>query len=49
LDEEVHFNRLISEMIYIKKQHKDFNLQKDTELLDPIYSNIIGGPMSSIT
>jgi len=50
LDEEVYFNRrLISEMIYIKKQHKALNLQKDTELLDPIYSNIICGSMSSIT
>jgi len=48
LDEEVYFNRrLISEMIYIKKQHKGLNLQKDTELLDPIYSNIIGGPSGS--
>jgi len=50
LDEEVYFNRrLISEMIYIKKQHKRLNLQKDNELLDPIYSNIIGGSMSSTT
>jgi len=50
LDEEVYFNRrLISEMIHIKKQHKGLNLQKDTEFLDPIYSNIIGESMSSIT
>jgi len=43
LDEEVYFNkRLISEMIYIKKQQKGLNLKKDTELLDPIYSDIIG-------
>jgi len=43
LDKEVYFNkRLISEMIYIKKQQKGLNLQKDTELLDPIYSDIIG-------
>jgi len=50
LDEEVYFNRrLISEMIHIKKQHKGLNLQKDTELLDPIYSNIIGESKSSIT
>jgi len=50
LDEEVHFNRrLISEMIHIKKQHKGLNLQKDTKILDPIYSNTIGGSMSSIT
>jgi len=50
LDEEVYFNRrLISEMIHIKKQHRGLNLQKDTELLDPIYSNIIGGSKSSTT
>jgi len=43
LDEEVYLNkRLISEMIYIKKQQKGLNLKKDTELLDPIYSDIIG-------
>jgi len=43
LDGEVYFNkRLISEMIYIKKQQKGLNLKKDTELLDPIYSDIIG-------
>jgi len=42
LDEEVHFNkRLISEMIFIKKQSKGLNLQRDIELLDPIYSDII--------
>jgi len=42
LDEEVHYNkRLISEMIFIKKQSKGLNLQRDTELLDPIYSDII--------
>jgi len=50
LDEEIYFNkRLISEMIYIKKQQKGLNLQKDTEFLDPIYSDIIGGSMSRIT
>jgi len=49
LDEKVYFNkRLISEMIYIKKQQKGLNLQKDTELLDPIYSDIIGGSTSLI-
>jgi len=43
LDQEGYFNkRLISEMIYIKKQQKGLNLQKDTVLLDPIYSDIIG-------
>jgi len=42
LDEEVNFNkRLISEMIFTKKQSKGLNLQRDTELLDPIYSDII--------
>jgi len=43
LDEETHFNkRLISsEMIYIKKQSTDLNLQKDTELFDPIYLDIM--------
>jgi len=42
LDEEVHFNkRLISEMIFIKKQFKGLNLQRNTEFLDPIYSDII--------
>jgi len=42
LDIEVHFNKeLISKMIIIKKQSKCLNLQRDTELLDPIYSDII--------
>jgi len=50
LDEEVYlYKRLISEMIYIKKQQKGLNLQKDTELLDPIYSDIIGVPSNLIT
>jgi len=49
LDEEVYFNkRLISEMIYIKKQQRGLKAQKDTELLDPIYSDIIGGTASVI-
>jgi len=40
---QAHFNkRLISEMIYIKKQSENLNLRKDTELLDPIYFGIIG-------
>jgi len=43
LDKEVQFNkRIISEMIYIKKQNKSLNLQQDTEFLDSIYFNIIG-------
>jgi len=34
LDKEVQFNkRIISEIIYIKKQNKGLNLQHDTELL----------------
>jgi len=42
LDEETHFNkRFISEMIYIKKQINSLNLQQDTDLLNPIYSDII--------
>jgi len=42
LDKEIYFNkRLISKMIHIKKQIKGLNLQKDTELLDPIDSDII--------
>jgi len=50
LDEKAHFNkRLISEMIHIKKQSKNLNLQKDTELLDPIYSGIIDRSMNSPT
>jgi len=35
-------------MIYIKKQQRGLNAQKDTELLDPIYSDIIGGTTSVI-
>jgi len=42
LDEEAHYNkRLISEMIFIKKQSNGLNLHRDTELLDPIYFDII--------
>jgi len=42
LDDKVYFNkRLIFEMIFIKEQSKGLNLQRDTELLDPIYSDII--------
>jgi len=42
LDEEINYNkRLISEMIYIKKQKKGLNAQTDTELLDPIYNDLI--------
>jgi len=45
LDEEMNYNkRLISEMIYIKKQKKGLNAQTDTELLDPIYNELIHSP-----
>jgi len=38
LNEEIYLNkRLISEMIHIKKQYYDLNLQHDTDFLDPIY------------
>jgi len=41
LDEEKNYNkRLISEMIFIKKQKSGLNAQTDTELLDPIYNDI---------
>jgi len=41
LDEEIHFNkRIISEMIYIKKQSYGLNLQHDTNSLDFIYFDI---------
>jgi len=38
LDEEKIFKRLISEMIYIKKQKHSLNLQNNT--LDPLYENL---------
>lgn len=42
LDKKAHYNkRLISEMLHIKRQSNGLNLQKDTELLDPIYFDII--------
>jgi len=42
LDEEKNYNkRLISEMIFIKKQKFGLNAQTDTELLDPIYNDIL--------
>jgi len=48
LDQEAQFNkRLISEMIYIKKQSKGLNLQENKELLEPIYFDIIGCSVSS--
>jgi len=45
LDSESNYNkRLISEMIYIKKQNRDRNLnaQTDTALLNPIYNDLFG-------
>jgi len=42
LDEEMNYNkRLISEMIFIKKQKHGLNAQMDTELLDPIYNDLL--------
>jgi len=42
LDEKIHFNKkIISEMVHIKKQSYDLNLQHDTESLDSIYFDII--------
>jgi len=42
LDEEKNYNkRLISEMIHIKKQKLGLNLKKDTELLHPIYHELL--------
>jgi len=33
--------RLISEMIYIRKQKHGLNSQNDTELLDPVYNDLL--------
>jgi len=42
LDEKIHFNkRIISEMVYIKKQSFGLNLQHDTDFLNSIYFDII--------
>jgi len=42
LDEKTNYNkRLISEMIFIKKQKHGLNAQTDTELLDPIYNEVL--------
>jgi len=42
LDEEMNYKkRLISEIIYIKKQKHGLNSQNDTELLDPIYNDLL--------
>jgi len=43
LDEDMNYNkRLISEMIFIKKQKHDLDAQIDTALLDPIYNDLFG-------
>jgi len=42
LDEETNYKkRLISEMIHIKKQKHGLNSQNDTELLDPLYHDLV--------
>jgi len=42
LDEEINYKkRLVSEMIFIKKQKRGLNLQGDTDLLDPIYNDLL--------
>jgi len=42
LDEERNLNkRLISEMIYIKKQQNGLNAQSDTLLLNPVYNELL--------
>jgi len=42
LDEEINYNRrLISEMINIKKQKNGLNLKKDTDLLHPVYDDLL--------
>jgi len=41
LDEEKNYKKLISEMIHIKKQQNALNSQNDTDLLDPIYNDLI--------
>ena len=42
LNEEQGFNKwLISEVIHIKKQKNGLNLQNDTEMLDPLYNDLI--------
>jgi len=47
LDEERILNkRLISEMIFIRKQKNSLNLQTDTELLDNAYSNLLINKLS---
>jgi len=42
LDEEMNYKkRLISEMIHIKKQNCGLNSQNDTDLLDPLYHDLV--------
>jgi len=46
LDVESNYNkRLISEIIYIKKQKHGLNAQTDTALLDPIYNDLFGATL----
>jgi len=46
LDNETNYNkRLISEMIYIKKQKHGLNAQTDTALLDPIYNDLFSSSL----
>jgi len=41
LDKEMNYNkRLISEMIFIKRQTRGLNAQTDTALLDAIYNDL---------
>jgi len=39
--EPKYHKRLISEMVHIKKQRNDLNLDRNTELLDESYFNIL--------
>jgi len=42
LDEETNYKKcLISEMIHIKKQKCGLNSQNETELLDPLYHDLV--------
>jgi len=42
LNGEINYKkRFVSEMIFIKKQIRGLNLQSDTDLLDPIYNDLL--------
>jgi len=46
LDKETNYNkRLISEMIFIKKQIHGLNAQTDTVLLDAIYNDLLSSTL----